>query len=113
MKTRVGINGFGRIGRLILKTIIERHQDEIEAMIADYLADTKKDTPSVKEPVINKQSFQSAQKDKINHRRKKRNNKKHFFEFRFDYDAGIIILLGSLANIIVLVISIWRLISGN
>ena len=32
MKTKIGINGFGRIGRLTLRTILQRHKDEIEVM---------------------------------------------------------------------------------
>jgi glyceraldehyde 3-phosphate dehydrogenase (phosphorylating) len=38
--TRVAINGFGRIGRLFLKTIIERHP-EVEIVAVNDLADPK------------------------------------------------------------------------
>ena len=31
-KTRIGINGFGRIGRQVLKTIWERHRDTLEVV---------------------------------------------------------------------------------
>jgi glyceraldehyde 3-phosphate dehydrogenase len=41
MKTRVGINGFGRIGRLTLRTMLERHQDDIEVLAVNDLADTQ------------------------------------------------------------------------
>ncbi len=41
MKTRVGINGFGRIGRLTLRTILQRHQSDIEVVAINDLADTK------------------------------------------------------------------------
>ncbi len=41
MKTRVGINGFGRIGRLTLRTILQRHQDDIEVVAVNDLTDTK------------------------------------------------------------------------
>jgi len=41
MKTRIGINGFGRIGRLTLRTILERHQKDIEVLAVNDLADTK------------------------------------------------------------------------
>ncbi len=41
MKTRVGINGFGRIGRLTLRTIIQRHKDDIEVVAVNDLTDTK------------------------------------------------------------------------
>ena len=41
MKTRIGINGFGRIGRLTLRTILQRHNNEIEVMAVNDLADTK------------------------------------------------------------------------
>lgn len=32
MKRHIGINGFGRIGRLALRTILERHSDELEVV---------------------------------------------------------------------------------
>ena len=41
MKTRVGINGFGRIGRLTLRTILQRHKDDIEVVAVNDLTDTK------------------------------------------------------------------------
>jgi glyceraldehyde 3-phosphate dehydrogenase len=41
MKTRVGINGFGRIGRLTLRTILQRHANDIEVMAVNDLADTQ------------------------------------------------------------------------
>jgi glyceraldehyde 3-phosphate dehydrogenase len=41
MKTRVGINGFGRIGRLTLRTMLERHQNDIEVLAVNDLADTQ------------------------------------------------------------------------
>ncbi|OGO20837.1 MAG: type I glyceraldehyde-3-phosphate dehydrogenase [Chloroflexi bacterium RBG_16_50_11] len=41
MKTRIGINGFGRIGRLTLRTILQRHKNDIEVMAVNDLADTK------------------------------------------------------------------------
>jgi glyceraldehyde 3-phosphate dehydrogenase len=39
--TRIGINGFGRIGRQTLKAILERHPDELEVVAVNVLADTK------------------------------------------------------------------------
>jgi glyceraldehyde 3-phosphate dehydrogenase (phosphorylating) len=39
--TRIGINGFGRIGRQTLKAILERHPDELEVVAVNDLADTK------------------------------------------------------------------------
>ena len=36
---RVGINGFGRIGRQVLKAIIERHPDELEVAAVNDLGD--------------------------------------------------------------------------
>jgi glyceraldehyde 3-phosphate dehydrogenase len=39
--TRVGINGFGRIGRQALKAILERHADELEVVGVNDLLDTK------------------------------------------------------------------------
>jgi glyceraldehyde 3-phosphate dehydrogenase len=41
MKTRIGINGFGRIGRLTLRAINQYHKDELEAVAINDLADTK------------------------------------------------------------------------
>jgi glyceraldehyde 3-phosphate dehydrogenase len=38
--TRIGINGFGRIGRQTLKAIIERHADELEVVGINDLAPT-------------------------------------------------------------------------
>jgi glyceraldehyde 3-phosphate dehydrogenase len=43
MKTRIGINGFGRIGRLSLRTITERYADELEIVAINDLTDTKTD----------------------------------------------------------------------
>ncbi len=40
MSTRIGINGFGRIGRQTLKAIIERHGDALEAVAINDLAPT-------------------------------------------------------------------------
>jgi glyceraldehyde 3-phosphate dehydrogenase len=41
MATRVGINGFGRIGRLTLRTIKQYHAGEIEVVAVNDLTDTK------------------------------------------------------------------------
>jgi glyceraldehyde 3-phosphate dehydrogenase len=41
MKTRIGINGFGRIGRLTLRTINKYHQDKLEIVAINDLADVK------------------------------------------------------------------------
>ncbi len=41
MAVRVGINGFGRIGRLSLRTILERHPGDIEVVAVNDLTDTK------------------------------------------------------------------------
>jgi glyceraldehyde 3-phosphate dehydrogenase len=38
--TRIGINGFGRIGRQTLKAILERHPDALEVVAVNDLADT-------------------------------------------------------------------------
>jgi len=40
MATKIGINGFGRIGRLILRTVMERKED-IDVMAINDLTDTK------------------------------------------------------------------------
>src|SRR6185312_2813350 len=41
MTIRVGINGFGRIGRQSLKAILERHPQDIEVVAVNDLTDTK------------------------------------------------------------------------
>ena len=41
MAVKVGINGFGRIGRQVLKAMIERHGDELEVVAINDLYDVK------------------------------------------------------------------------
>src|SRR6266853_6596070 len=41
MTTRIGINGFGRIGRQSLKAILERYPRELEVVAVNDLTDTK------------------------------------------------------------------------
>ncbi len=41
MTTRIGINGFGRVGRLTLRTINQYHRDELEVAAINDLTDTK------------------------------------------------------------------------
>ncbi|MEX2247074.1 MAG: type I glyceraldehyde-3-phosphate dehydrogenase [Dehalococcoidia bacterium] len=41
MATKIGINGFGRIGRQVLKAIKERHGDALEVVAINDLVDTK------------------------------------------------------------------------
>jgi glyceraldehyde 3-phosphate dehydrogenase len=41
MSVKVGINGFGRIGRQVLKAMIERHPDDLEVVAINDLFDTK------------------------------------------------------------------------
>jgi glyceraldehyde 3-phosphate dehydrogenase len=41
MATKIGINGFGRIGRQVLKAIKERHPSEIEVVAINDLIDNK------------------------------------------------------------------------
>src|SRR5881227_3261047 len=41
MPVRVGINGFGRIGRLTLRTILQRHPDNIEVVAVNDLTDAR------------------------------------------------------------------------
>ncbi len=41
MTTRVGINGFGRIGRQTLRAILERHPGQLEVTVVNDLTDTK------------------------------------------------------------------------
>ena len=40
MSVKVGINGFGRIGRLVFRTIKERHPEELEVVAVNDLFDT-------------------------------------------------------------------------
>ena len=40
MVTRVGINGFGRIGRQVLRAVMERHPDRLEVAAVNDLTDT-------------------------------------------------------------------------
>ncbi|MBU2608914.1 MAG: type I glyceraldehyde-3-phosphate dehydrogenase [Chloroflexi bacterium] len=41
MTTRIGINGFGRIGRLTLRSTIQRHSGQLEVAAINDLTDTK------------------------------------------------------------------------
>ncbi len=41
MTIRVGINGFGRIGRQSMKAMLERHPQDIEVVAVNDLTDTK------------------------------------------------------------------------
>lgn len=41
MTTRIGINGFGRIGRQSMKAILERHPNDLEVVAVNDLTDTK------------------------------------------------------------------------
>lgn len=41
MATRIGINGFGRIGRQVLRAINERHPDKLSVVAVNDLADTE------------------------------------------------------------------------
>ena len=40
MPTRIGINGFGRIGRQVLRASMERHPEELEVVAVNDLTDT-------------------------------------------------------------------------
>ena len=41
MATRIGINGFGRIGRQVLRATMERHSDKLNVVAVNDLTDTK------------------------------------------------------------------------
>jgi glyceraldehyde 3-phosphate dehydrogenase len=47
-KVKVGINGFGRIGRLVFKTIAERHPDTLEVVAVNDLFDAKQNAQLLK-----------------------------------------------------------------
>ncbi len=40
-KTRIGINGFGRIGRQVVRAVLERHPDTLEVVAINDLFDTR------------------------------------------------------------------------
>jgi glyceraldehyde 3-phosphate dehydrogenase len=48
MTTRIGINGFGRIGRQSMKALLERYPREIEVVAVNDLTDTKTDAHLLK-----------------------------------------------------------------
>ena len=41
MATKIGINGFGRIGRQVFKAVLERHPSDLEVVAVNDLADSK------------------------------------------------------------------------
>ncbi|MEE9401419.1 MAG: type I glyceraldehyde-3-phosphate dehydrogenase [Dehalococcoidia bacterium] len=41
MATKIGINGFGRIGRQVLKAMNDQHADRLEVVVVNDLTDTK------------------------------------------------------------------------
>ena len=41
MATKIGINGFGRIGRQVLKALLERHSNDLEVVAINDLGDSK------------------------------------------------------------------------
>jgi glyceraldehyde 3-phosphate dehydrogenase len=41
MATKIGINGFGRVGRQVLKAIFDYHADRLEVVVINDLTDTK------------------------------------------------------------------------
>src|SRR5574339_43459 len=41
MATRIAINGFGRIGRLVLRTMLERYKRELSVIAINDMADLK------------------------------------------------------------------------
>jgi glyceraldehyde 3-phosphate dehydrogenase len=48
MTTKIGINGFGRIGRLTLRTVNQYHKDKLEVVAINDLTDTKTDAHLLK-----------------------------------------------------------------
>ena len=41
MVTKIGINGFGRVGRQVLRAVIENHAGSLEVVALNDLTDTK------------------------------------------------------------------------
>ncbi len=65
MKTRIGINGFGRIGRLTLRTLKQYHRNELEVAAINDLADTKTNAHLLKwDSVYGRYPGEVAVKDK-------------------------------------------------
>ncbi len=65
MTTRIGINGFGRIGRLTLRTIKQYHKNELEVVAVNDLADTKTNAHLLKwDSVFGRYPGEVAVKDK-------------------------------------------------
>src|SRR5579864_704688 len=48
MAARIGINGFGRIGRQVLRAILDYHTDELEVVAINDLADAATDAQLLK-----------------------------------------------------------------
>ncbi|GAI18901.1 unnamed protein product, partial [marine sediment metagenome] len=48
MTTKIGINGFGRIGRITLRAINQYHSGELEVVAINDLTDTKTDAHLLK-----------------------------------------------------------------
>jgi len=48
MATRIGINGFGRIGRLVFRTVLDSHADELEVVAINDLTDAATDAQLLK-----------------------------------------------------------------
>jgi len=40
-KVKVGINGFGRIGRLVMRSVLKDHSDDVEVVGINDLTDAK------------------------------------------------------------------------
>jgi glyceraldehyde 3-phosphate dehydrogenase len=65
MTIRIGINGFGRIGRLTLRTIKQYHKNELEVVAVNDLADTKTNAHLLKwDSVFGRYPGEVAVKDK-------------------------------------------------
>ena len=41
MPTKLAINGFGRIGRLVLRTLLQRHKTDLSVVAVNDMADVK------------------------------------------------------------------------
>jgi len=41
MNARIAINGFGRIGRLVLRTLLQQHRKELSVVAVNDMADLK------------------------------------------------------------------------
>lgn len=110
MKTGIGINGFGRIGRLTLRATIERNKNDTKALKLNNDVDFKINTKS-KTQNKNHQRKPGRLSHKVtkNERKVSRGgviNNYYTVVINIDFDIEFIILLGVVASIVSLILYI-------